>query len=212
MARGIPRSCGHTAPWDKGCGLVLWDLQCRKQGEVGTPPAPTGALPTAPVLLGLVPLAAAGQEAPALFIAPLQCPAPSSRWRFTKPRGGAGTEVGLQHLPAGQLQTSLSPEREEGTEKRRKNVQSPSLSFVPPSCRPPACRDLLDWTGAPLISPEPLPGPCCPVHIQHRHICRQILPSSPNPFFFPGWEMPFVLAVCLCHLQCPWPRFCSPGF
>lgn len=78
MARGIPRSCGHTAPWDKGCGLVLWDLQCRKQGEVGTPPAPTGALPAAPVLLGLVPLAAAGQEAPALFTAPLECPAPSS--------------------------------------------------------------------------------------------------------------------------------------
>lgn len=54
-------------------------------------------------------------------------------------RGGAGTEVGLQHLPAGQLQTSpanlpLPRRRRRNRKRRRRKVQFPSLSFVPSSC------------------------------------------------------------------------------
>lgn len=147
---------------------------------MGTPPAPRGALPAAPVPLGLVPLAAAGQEAPALFTALLECPAASSRWGFTKTPWRSWHRAGAAALPP--------PRRRRRNRKRRRKVQFPSLSFVPPSCRFPACRDLLAWTGAPLIAPEPC---------SHSALTplQANPPFQPRAIFFQAGRCPL---SCLC--------------
>lgn len=137
---------GHSQiPWPHsalGQGLVLWALQCRKQGEVGTPPAPTGALPTAPVPLGWFLLLQLGRKPQPCLLPRLSAQFPPLDGDSPNPVEELAGRWGCSTTLQGSCKPP-HPQKEKKEQRRRRKVQFPSLSSVPPSCRLPACRDPL---------------------------------------------------------------------